>query len=297
MARYLTDLVDVLRAAGLKVVEIPGWKTRGRPGSFAPTRVLAHHTGGKSDSRAYVDWMATDGRSDLKPPLAQLALDRSGTWFVMAAGRANHAGQCKPIDGLKTYGDGRNYGDGNAQMVGVEAMNTGSEGWAPPQYDSYVRGVSALTKHYGWRPPLGHRETSLSGKPDPGRMDLDDFRRDVKADNPTPQEDDVQLSDKVRVADPKNPGKFIDVTVGAILARASWTYHEAVGSKAERAADRVADKAANDAIVAALGGAAVDIDAIREAARAGAEAGVKELLTAQVQADVDVTLTPKENLS
>lgn len=180
MARYLTDLADVLRAAGLKVVEVPGWKTRGRPGSFEPTRVLAHHTGGASDSRAYIDWMATDGRSDLKPPLAQLGLDRKGTWYVMAAGRANHAGRCKPIHGLKAYA-GRDYGDGNAQMVGVEAMNTGSEGWSSAQYDSYVIGTAALTNHYGWAPPLGHKETSTSGKWDPGLVDMDEFRRDVAA--------------------------------------------------------------------------------------------------------------------
>src|SRR5512139_3742239 len=140
MATYLTDLADVLRGAGLTVVEIPGWKTRGRPGTFAPTRVLCHHTGGPGDGLAYATWMAVDGRSDLNPPLAQLGLDRKGVWYVQAAVRANHAGQCKPIDGLKAYA-GRSYGDGNAQMIGVEAMNTGSEGWTSTQYDSYVRGV------------------------------------------------------------------------------------------------------------------------------------------------------------
>ena len=30
MARYLTDLADVLRAAGLTVVEVDGWQ-KGRP--------------------------------------------------------------------------------------------------------------------------------------------------------------------------------------------------------------------------------------------------------------------------
>ena len=239
MARYLKDLADVLRAAGLTVVEIPGWKTRGRPGRFNPTGILAHHTGGASDSLAYVKWMALEGRADEDPPLpaplAQLSLDREGVWYVMAAGRANHAGRCKPVGGLKTYGGGRGYGDGNEQMVGVEAMNTGDEGWAPAQYDSYVRGVSALTRHYGWRPPLGHKETSLSGKPDPGRMDMDKFRRDVAADNPN-QEDDMPTTKEVvdgllaadRIPAPSpNPGNPNFTVAGALewtLRRSSQTY-------------------------------------------------------------------------
>lgn len=201
-AVMLTDLADLLRHAGLEVVEIKGWKSRGRPGSFDPKGVLAHHTGGKSDSLAYAEWMALVGRPDedppLRPPLAQLGLDRKGVWYVLAAGRANHAGRCKPIAGLQPY-PGRDYGDGNAQMVGVEAMNTGSEGWTDEQYASYVRGVAAINAHYGWSIVLGHKETSLSGKPDPGGMDMDDFRRDVRAINP--EEDDMPTPAELFSAD------------------------------------------------------------------------------------------------
>jgi len=194
---YLTDLADVLRSAGLKVVEIPGWKTRGRPGTFDPKGVLCHHTGGKPDGLSYATWMAITGRTDLAAPLAQLGLDREGTFYVQAAGRANHAGRCKAIAGLKAY-PGRDYGDGNAQMIGIEAMNTGSEGWSDTQYGAYVRGVAALCTHYGWSIVLGHRETSLSGKPDPGLIDLDKFRRDVRATNPATQEDDMPTMDEMR---------------------------------------------------------------------------------------------------
>lgn len=192
---YLTDLAEVLRAAGLKVVEIPGWKTRGRPGSFAPRGVLCHHTGGAGDGLAYARWMALEGRSDLSAPLAQLGLDRKGTFYVLAAGRANHAGRCKPIAGLSAY-PGRSYGDGNAQLLGIEAMNTGSEGWTPAQYSAYVRGCAALNARYGWpvSRTLGHKETSLSGKPDPGGIEMNRMRRDVAASSPSPTtslEDDM----------------------------------------------------------------------------------------------------------
>lgn len=175
MAKYLTDLADVLRRAGLDVVEMPGWKTRGRPGDFDPKGVLCHHTAGAGDGYNDAWAMATVGRPDLSAPLAQLALSRKGVWYVLAAGRANHAGKCKAVGGLTA-------GDGNEQMLGVEAQNRGTdaEDWTPTQYGSYVRGVAALTEHYGWRPPLGHKETSTSGKVDPD-FPMDQFRRDVAA--------------------------------------------------------------------------------------------------------------------
>ena len=197
MARYLTDLADVLRAAGLTVVEIPGWETRGRRGSFDPHGVLCHHTAGKGNGYRDAESMAKAGRPDLNPPLCQLALDRQGVWYVCAAGRANHAGRCRPVGGLKPY-PGRSYGDGNAQMIGVEAQNDGSEPWPPVQYASYVRGVAAITEHYRWHAPLGHKETSLEGKPDPS-FDMNQFRRDVKSGAFTQSEEDDMTPEQDRM--------------------------------------------------------------------------------------------------
>ena len=180
MARYLTDLADIARAAGLKVVEMPDWKTRGRPQTdtqrFNPRAVLCHHTAGTSDSRSYVEWMIA-GRTDLKGPLAQLALSRTGIVYVMAAGRANHGGTCKAFSTTPA-------GDGNELYIGIEAMNTGFEGWSPAQYGAYVRLCAALNNAYGWKAATtaGHKETSLSGKIDPGKMSMPDFRADVARD-------------------------------------------------------------------------------------------------------------------
>ena len=99
----LTNLADVARTSGLTVVEIPGWQLRGRPpstGAFGPLKgVLCHHTGADSDNRSYAEWLALTGRSDLPAPLCHLALDRAGTVYVCAAGRANHAGECRARGG------------------------------------------------------------------------------------------------------------------------------------------------------------------------------------------------------
>lgn len=175
----LTDLAAACRKSGLRVVELDGWRTRSRPastGGFAPIGILCHHTGGESDDRAYAEWMATVGRSDLPAPLCQLALDRNGTVYVSAAGRANHGGTAKATGPMPS-------GDANTLYVGIEAMNTGTEGWTATQYDAYARLCAALCKHYHWPAShvRAHRETSVTGKWDPGELDMDSFRRDIAA--------------------------------------------------------------------------------------------------------------------
>lgn len=170
----LTDLAEAVRKSRLTVVELPGWRTRTRPGTFAPRGVLVHHTGGDSDTRAYVDWMALEGRADLPAPLCQLALSRTGVVYVLAAGRANHGGEAQASGPMPA-------GDGNTLYIGIEALNNGTEGWTPTQYAAYVALCAALCEHYGWPAThvRAHRETSVTGKWDPGRLDMDRFRTDI----------------------------------------------------------------------------------------------------------------------
>lgn len=177
--RRLNDLADVLRAAGLRVVEVPGWRDRSRPestGGFAPVGNLWHHTGAGpgGDAYAYAQWLAETGRPDLPAPLCQLSYGRDGTVYVCAAGRANHAGQAKASGPVPA-------GDGNALYLGHECQNNGAEGWSGPQYEAMVKAAAATSKAYGWTAAAnrGHRETSVTGKWDPGLLNLDDFRDDV----------------------------------------------------------------------------------------------------------------------
>ena len=187
----LTSLADDLRAGGLTVVEIDGWKTRSRPesaGGFAPVGVLWHHTGALANGRKYAEWLATVGRSDLPPPLCQLSIDRQGVVYVCAAGRANHAGEAKASGSVAA-------GDGNRLYLGVEVQNSGTEGWSATQYGAMVKVGAVLgadTIGCTVNAQRAHYETSVTGKWDPGDpqgvplgnkrvLDMDKFRADVAA--------------------------------------------------------------------------------------------------------------------
>lgn len=232
--RYLSDLADACRKSGLRVVEIPGWQKRGRPasaGGFDPRGILCHHTGGEAEGRAYAEWLATEGRSDLQPPLCHLSLDRAGTVYVCAAGRANHAGKAKASGPMPA-------GDGNQLYVGVEAQNTGSEGWAHKattaageaitQAEAYARLCAALDEHYGWHPDTtrAHRETSVTGKWDPGLLDMDDHRARIADLIKNGLEDDMTPEDllnyKLPAADNQSVRSILvtEYTRGARIERA-----------------------------------------------------------------------------
>lgn len=233
--RRLTDLPTVLRKAGLHVVEVPGWRELSRPessGGFAPRGNLWHHTGSKDtnplsieDDLAYAKWLAQIGRSDLPAPLCQLSVGRNGTIYVCAAGRGNHAGKAKASGPMPA-------GDGNELYIGWECQNTGTEGWSTAQYDAMVRGGAATSLHYGWAAEAnrGHKETSVTGKWDPGALEMPDFRADI-AQQMTSQDDQI-LEDlaaatralrlaKAHAKDPKRPKVVFQIDQSLKSARAA----------------------------------------------------------------------------
>ena len=171
---YCTGLARVLRDAGLKVVEVPGWKTRGHGGMGTIKGILAHHTAGPHQSRASSNYpslaVVRDGRSGLPGPLAQLGIGYDGTWYVIAAGLAYHSGK---VD---------NPAYGNTHALGIEAENPGDgSAWPKAQYESYVRGVAALIAEWGGKIQVrGHKEAAVprGRKIDP-TFDMGRFRSDV----------------------------------------------------------------------------------------------------------------------
>jgi len=156
-------LPDVLTAAGCKVRTIDGWQNRGKE-LVSIEGVVWHHTAsGPSSSDAAVAGLLTKGRPDLAGPLAQLGLQRDGTFVVVAAGKANHNG----------------YGTWGNQALGIEAYNDGvGEPWPQAQLDAYDLGSAAILAHLGYDADRmkGHRETDPRRKPDPVGIDLDAAR-------------------------------------------------------------------------------------------------------------------------
>ncbi|MFT3803259.1 MAG: N-acetylmuramoyl-L-alanine amidase [Burkholderiaceae bacterium] len=174
MAFALSWMPAVLLEAGLKVAEVDGWQSRGRAQVRQTLGVMIHHTACPHAGNMPSLRTLLDGRSDLSGPLSQLGLGRDGTWYIIAAGRANHAGE----------GNWRGIVDGNAHFIGIECENAGGAGdsWPDVQMSALRQGVAALLQHLdrdaNWC--MGHREYAPSRKPDP-LWDLDHFRREVAA--------------------------------------------------------------------------------------------------------------------
>lgn len=174
MAYALIWIAGALRAAGLTVVEQPGWQTRGRAEMGTVRGVLCHHTGGALRGNAPSLALVQNGRADLPGPLSHLVLGRDGTFYVVAAGRCNHAGA----------GSWQGVTAGNSSFIGIEAENagTGNDPWPAAQIDAYARGVAAILR-YIKAPAImcaGHKEYALpkGRKIDPA-FDMDEFREMV----------------------------------------------------------------------------------------------------------------------
>lgn len=177
MANLPSNFPALLRAAGLTVVEVDNWKTRGRLGLFEPVGALNHHTGAsaKNWSRAkelaYAKWMFLVGRSDLSAPLCQIALGRSGVVYLGAAGRANHAGKARASGSVAA-------GDGNRLYVGIEWMLSGTEKIPAKMMAAGVRLNAVITEKVtktSVRTISCHYNTSVTGKWDIGDPNGIDF--------------------------------------------------------------------------------------------------------------------------
>ena len=169
-------LADVLRNAGLKVVETPGWKNRGVDMEEIKG-ILCHHTAGPKKGNMPSLGTLIDGRSDLKGPLSQLGLGRDGTYYIVAAGKCNHAGAgiWKGVEG-------------NRHFIGIEAENTGyvrgptAEPWSEVIMNAYAEGVAALVEKLNIPVGMvaGHKEYAPKRKTDP-TFDMNAFRKRIES--------------------------------------------------------------------------------------------------------------------
>src|SRR4051812_5247053 len=99
MTEYpLSWLADVLRAAGCRVIEESGWKSRGRPassGSFHPRALVRHWDASSPGSHS--TGVLINGNGSAPGPLCNIwtCAGDSGheaSVHVIAAGRTNHGG-------------------------------------------------------------------------------------------------------------------------------------------------------------------------------------------------------------
>ena len=250
---WLTGLPGILRRTGYPVVEVAGWRTRGYKGRGldAVRGLVCHHTATPWSRQGDYPSLALvrDGRSDLPGPLAQLGLGRSGTWYVIAAGWANHAGT--PLDHLVST-------HSNRYALGIEAEAAGTgdpRDWPAPQMDSYARGVAQLNAAYGipLGRDLGHKEMCKprGRKSDPS-FDMGAFRARVSRSSgavapttpPEEVEDVVTAQDRSAIA--AEAAAAVSKALAPAIARAE---DEAVAAR--RAAEQATATAAQAVNVAA----------------------------------------------
>jgi peptidoglycan hydrolase-like protein with peptidoglycan-binding domain len=175
MSYSLIWLPSVLYDAGLKIAEVPGWQERGKGDMNDVYGVICHHTAGKPIGNMPTLDLLVKGRTDLTGPLSQLGLGRDGTFYIIAAGRCNHAGT----------GIWKGLVNGNSNFIGIEAENTGLPNdfpWPVVQMQAYYRGVAAILKHIRRSEEycVAHREYALpyGRKPD-ANFDMQQFRMEV----------------------------------------------------------------------------------------------------------------------
>lgn len=168
MARLLW-LPTVLKSAGLKVVEEPGWKERGAD-TMKPLGIVLHHTAGPSTGTFPSKNILINGRPDLTGPLCQVGYDRARTFHVIASGKANHAG-AGSWQGMT----------GNSSVIGLEMENVGTAGepWSDEQLADMTTFCAAIMLHLGRdvKYVCGHKEWAPTRKVDPHTIDMNTLRK------------------------------------------------------------------------------------------------------------------------
>tara|TARA_R110002050_G_scaffold24593_2_gene65711 strand:- start:22470 stop:23591 length:1122 start_codon:yes stop_codon:yes gene_type:complete len=182
------NVLEVLQAAGLDVEAEPNWETaRGSKWSFdhrpgGTLGMIVHHTAAGGTKDMPCRNICVNGRSDLKGPLVQFLLGRSGKVLLISQNRCNHAGRgssevVKDLEqrrditaefdagqgayNARNLGRSSDYRKGNGQFWGVEVENDGiGEEYAPAQLKALVKLCAAMAKWQGWdhNAIIHHRE-------------------------------------------------------------------------------------------------------------------------------------------
>ena len=184
----MANVLEVLQAAGLDVEAEPNWETaRGSKWSFdhrpaGTLGMIVHHTAAGGTKDMPCRNICVNGRSDLKGPLVQFLLSRSGKVLLISQNRCNHAGRgssevVKDLEarrditaefdaGQSAYnarnlGRSSDYRKGNGILWGLEVENDGvGEEYSAAQMKALVKLCAAMCKWQGWdhNAIIHHRE-------------------------------------------------------------------------------------------------------------------------------------------
>lgn len=187
----MTRIPSDLAKFGLTVELVPGWETRSA-GSFNPGGVVCHWTAGPKASKSRPSLsVVVNGRAGLSGPLCNVYLARDGVCVVVAAGRANHAGE----GGYKGM-------LGNSAVYGIEAECAGDGDWTPAQRKVYPILVAALLsgieRDASWA--CGHNEWAPTRKIDIRDWPMSAMRTQVASSlsNTDPSQEDDMFDDTDR---------------------------------------------------------------------------------------------------
>lgn len=186
------DLLQVLELGSVPVVEVAGWRTRERPGTFTPIGQLDHHTAARSSSsrpRPSLDVCVT-GRAGIPGPLCNGLIDYFGVLYLISDGRANDSGRGSSVvlsetrKGIRPTGSAASRNlvddtDGNRWFWDWEVEYDGiAQAPTPAQYETLVRTNVAVALAGGGF-PIGHLEWTTR-KIDPANVSMHTIRGEVE---------------------------------------------------------------------------------------------------------------------
>lgn len=202
------ELPDALRRYDVEPVLVAGWETRGNEYPTRPAGALEHWTAGSLRIGIPSLRTLTLGRSDLPGPLCAVGQerapdDRDDRAYVIASGKANHAGEGE-WNGIR----------GNYRLLGLEiewAPQLGELVLPPRRRDVADRIMAALidcttgdhadiAQHREYARPPGRKvDTNLDGAAVRERVRI---LRSTPAPTPTPpagEEEDDQMNDPIEI--------------------------------------------------------------------------------------------------
>lgn len=224
-------LADVLRAAGLHVVEHVGWEARGNDEFAEIHAVVWHHDGSPPGASPNVPAYII-GQTEAGKPGANCWVGLDGTWHILAGRMTYHAGKVLP---------GK---PDNHHSIGVETDHTTGETWAGVELLAALRkGTAAILTHLGIGPATGlefHKTICAppGRKLDPDGLHLADEQAAVArlmapVPHPTPhpsQEDDVPAASDVvaALATPSGKGRWLLTYDGGVRTEGDAKFYGSV---------------------------------------------------------------------